>query len=129
MLDEIRDEDRERDAEGERAPLRVEEKVDARILTLAAEQCERTVRSLRQDLVAEIGKGRLVLSGGGDGSSMKMTSSKLTCWSSGELRCQPIAVALFCARVTSAATSSGTNPVIGAPSASRLSAWHSVSLF
>jgi hypothetical protein len=39
VLDEIRDEDRERDAEGQRAPLRVEEKVDARILTLAAEQC------------------------------------------------------------------------------------------
>jgi len=67
VLDEIRDEDRECDAEGERAPLRVEEEVDARILTLAAEQCERAVRSLRQDLVAEIGKGRLVLSGGGDG--------------------------------------------------------------
>jgi hypothetical protein len=43
------------------------------------------------------------------------------------LRCQSLAVAHFCARVTSAATSSGTNPVIGAPSASRLAAWHSVS--
>jgi hypothetical protein len=43
VLDEIRDEDRECDAEGERAPLRVEEEADARILTLAAEQCERTV--------------------------------------------------------------------------------------
>jgi hypothetical protein len=93
-------------------------KVDARILTLAAEQCERAGRSQRQDLVVEIGKGRLVLSGGGDGSSMKMTSSKLPCWSSDDSRCQSIAVALFCARVTSAATSSGTNPVIGDPSAS-----------